>query len=150
MTLRGVEDVNRLLTQIAPREGINLMQATVGDISKQLAQSAASKTPDDPASGAGDLKSNIKSVRKVMGMKSRGRVKAVRNNVRTVASAAVVVTNIKRNYFWRFLEYGQGPDNIEWAMFLKALQEMRPNMERVYLEAFAKKLVARLARMKKG
>lgn len=132
VTLRGVEDVNRLLTQIAPREGINLIRATVQDIAVQLAKSAKENSPTDGAPLT--LRPAIKAKRR------RGTRNRVQSDVTVDRSA----------YFWRFLEYGDGPDNIEWAMFLKALQEMRPNMERVYLEAFAKKLVARLARMKKG
>ena len=52
-------------------------------------------------------------------------------------------------FYWRFLEYGDGPDGVEHAFFLKALQSMRPEMDLVYLEAFARKLAARMARERK-
>lgn len=130
LTVRGIADVNAILAQIAPREGTNLMRATVHDIALQLAKSAKDKSPDDPSTGAPDLKSSIKAKR------TRGNRERVGSDV-IVGSAA---------YYWRFLEYGDGPDNVEHAMFLKALQEMRPDVDRVYLEAFAKKLIARLKR----
>jgi hypothetical protein len=72
------------------------------------------------------------------GIKAK-RDKPTRN---TVASSVRVYDA----YYWRFLEYGDGPDGVEHAFFLKALQEMRPNMDRVYMDAFAKKLAARIKR----
>lgn len=128
--IRGIEDVNHVLTQIAPREGINLIRNTVFDISKQLADSAKGYSPD--RTGLLDKVTKAK--------KSRG--------TRITAVADVIVG--KRAFYWRFLEYGQGPDNVEHAMFLKALQAMRPDMDRIYLEAFTRKLVARLARKAKA
>ena len=130
ITVRGIADVNAILSQIAPREGINLMRATVHDIALQLARSAKDNAPDDPSTGSPDLKSSIKAKR------TRG--------TRTWVGSDVIV--LVAAYYWRFLEYGDGPDNVEHAMFLKALQEMRPEMDRVYLEAFTKKLIARLKR----
>ena len=128
--IRGIEDVSHVLTQIAPREGINLIRATVFDIAKQLADSAKGNSPD--RTGLLDKVTKAK--------RSRG--------TRTTAVADVTVG--KRAFYWKFLEYGQGPDKVEHAMFLKALQAMRPEMDRVYLEAFTKKLVARLARKAKA
>ena len=128
--IRGIEDVNHVLTQIAPREGINLIRTTVFDIAKQLADSAKGNSPD--RTGLLDKVTKAK--------RSRG--------TRTTAVADVTVG--KRAFYWKFLEYGQGPDKVEHAMFLKALQAMRPEMDRVYLEAFTKKLVARLARKAKA
>lgn len=128
----GVADINRILGQIAPREAANLMKVTVYDITKTAAAKMVDFTPDDQATGSGDLKSSIKPKRE---RGSRGRIEA-----------SVIVTNIRRNYFWRFLEYGQGPDHVEHAMALKSLMAMRPDIDRIYAEAFVKKLIARLKR----
>ena len=130
VTISGVADVNAILAQLAPREGINIMRATVHDIALQLAKSGKDKAPDDPSTSAPDLKSSIKA-------------KRTRGDRQRVGSDVVVA---KAAFYWKFLEYGDGPDGVEHAMFLKALQEMRPEMDRVYLEAFAKKLIARLKR----
>ncbi len=130
VTITGIADVNRALTEVGPRVGRNLMRATVQDIAQQLAKSAKEFAPAD----TGGLKAGIKAKRD----------KATRNTV----SSSVRVYGA---FYWRFLEYGDGPDGVDHAYFLKALQEMRPNMDRVYMEAFAKKLAARMKReMKRG
>lgn len=144
--VRGIADINAILRQIAPREAQNLMRATVYDIAKTGAERMIENTPDDPATGVGDLKSNIKPKRDMQAIQSRGRTKGIRVKVRTQAAAAVMITNIRRNFFWRFLELGDGPDGVEYAMALKALQSMRPEIDRLYLDAFVKKLLARLKR----
>lgn len=127
MTITGTADVAKVLREIAPREGINLVRATVNDIASQLAKSAKKNAPTDD----GDLKKGIKAKRE------RGKDGEVHSTVRA------------QPFYWRYLEYGQGPDGVEHAFFLRALQEMRPNMDNVYLQAFVKKLEARLARERK-
>jgi HK97 gp10 family phage protein len=128
--ITGIADVNRALNDFAPKDARNLIRATVQDIAGQLAKSAKENAPGD----TGQLKAGIKAKRD----------KPTRNTV----SSSVRVFGA---YYWRFLEYGDGPDNVEHAFFLKALQEMRPDMDRVYMEAFAKKLAARIKReMKRG
>lgn len=126
--ITGIADVNRVLTEVAPREGINLIRATVHDIAGQLAKTAKAGMPSDQ----GDMIAGTKAQRR------RGTKTTVQSDA-TVAGA----------FYWRFLEYGQGPDGVEHAFFLKALQKLRPEMDRVYAEAFARKLVARMARERK-
>jgi HK97 gp10 family phage protein len=129
VTITGIADVNRILAQIAPREAKNLMRATVQDLAAQVAKSAKANAPADE----GDLKAGIKAKRQ------RGS--------RDIVASAVGVYGTA--WYWRFLEYGQGPDGVEHAFFLKALQAIRPDIDRVYLEAFVGKLEARLARLAK-
>ncbi|MFP1646117.1 HK97 gp10 family phage protein [Pontitalea aquivivens] len=124
----GIRDVNAVLSEIAPREAKNLMRATVHDIAGQLAKSAKAKAPVDE----GDLRRGIKARR--------------RRGTRTQIVSTVDVVGA---FYWRFLEYGDGPDGVEYAMFLTALQQIRPDVDRVYIEAFARKLMARLARERK-
>lgn len=141
VTITGIADVNRILREIAPREAKNLLSATVMDLTKELARDAKGNTPNDPNSPEwlGDGYGN----------------KRERGDRNTVA-ASVIVKNTKgkgeagRNYFWRFLEYGQGPDNVEHAMFLKAFQKMKPEIIPIYLRIFGKKLEARLKRVNKA
>lgn len=123
----GIADINAVLRDVGPREGRNLMRATVFDIAKQLAADASDRAPKDD----GDLASGIKAKRE--------------RSPRDRANASVRAAP----FYWRFLEYGDGPDGVEHAFFLKALQSMRPEMDRVYLEAFARKLAARMARERK-
>lgn len=127
--IEGIADVNRTLKEIAPREAQNLMRATVQDIASQLAKSGKANA----RKGDGTLKKAIKAKRE--------------RTYPGKAESSVVVS--KEAFYWRFEEYGQGPDGVEVAMFLRALEEMRPNMDRVYMESFVKKLEARLARERK-
>lgn len=126
--ITGIADINRTLKEIAPREARNLLRTTVQDIAAQLAKSGSANAPDGDT---GKLKKGIKAKRE------RGTKEGVESTVRATP------------FYWRYLEYGQGPDGVEHAFFLKALEEMRPNMDRVYLEAFVRKLEARLARERK-
>lgn len=125
----GIADVNRILMEIAPREAINLVRATVHDIASQLSKDAAANAPKD----TGVLKKAIRPKR--------------RRGDRTTVQSDVIVSSSA--YYWRFLEYGDGPDGVAYDFFLNALQSLRPNVERVYLEAFARKLTARMARERK-
>lgn len=127
MTINGIADINKVLREVPAREGKNLMRATVQDIANKLAKSARKKAP----ARTKGLRKSIKAKRE------RGTSDTVESTVRVSA------------YQWRFLEYGQGPDGIEHAFMLKSLQEMRPNMDREYLESFTKKLIARIARENK-
>ena len=127
MQIAGIADVNKVLQEIGPREAKNLIRATAQDIASKLAKSAKENAPKE----SGALQKGIKAKRE------RGDRETVHSSVRA------------RPFYWRYLEYGQGPDGVEHAFFLKALQEMRPNMDQVYLASFVKKLEARLARERK-
>lgn len=129
ITINGIEDVNRILTSIAPREGRNILRATINDIAKTVATRAAERAPQD----SGDLQGAIKPKRE------RGRRDTISATVRVGPKA----------FYWRFLEYGQGPDNVEHAFFLQTLQEIRPEIDEVYMRAFADKLAKRLRALAK-
>jgi hypothetical protein len=125
VTVRGIGDVNRILGEIAPREAVNLMRSTVHDVAGKVAKAAKA----DMSIDEGKMKRGTKAKR--------------RRGSRDKVQSDVIVQGA---FYWRFLEYGQGPDGVEYAMFLKALQAMRPEMSRIYVESFAKKLIARLKR----
>ena len=129
--IEGISDINAVLSAIAPREAINLIRATVHDMAGQLAKEA---------------KANMASVTDT-GAMQKGTKAHKRRGTRTTVESNVAVAGA---FHWRFLEYGQGPDGIEHAMFLKALEAMRPEVERVYMQSFGKKLAARLARERKA
>lgn len=125
----GIEDINHILATIAPREAKNLLRATVYELAKDLSKSASERMPVD----RGD-------------MKAAGFAKRDRGNRTTIAAS---VRMARSAFYWRFLEYGQGPDNVEYAFFLQTLQALRPELDRKYLEIFTKKLIARLKRANK-
>lgn len=131
VTVTGIEDVNRILREIAPNEARNLMRATVTDMAKQIAKDAKGNAPSDQ----GDLAAAIHH--------KRERETGDREVIRATAKVA------KSAFYWRYLEYGQGPDGVEHAFFLKAVNALKPDLERLYLRIFADKLVKRLARLHK-
>ncbi len=136
VTIKGIEDVNAILAQIAPREAKNLLRNTTLEIAKELAKDAKQYTPDDPATSAwvGDSFA----------------AKRERGNRDTVAASTIVKkAKGSRSFIWRFLEYGTGPEGVEHAMFLKAFQAMKPEITSTYLRIFGAKLEARLKRLRK-
>ena len=128
VSVTGLSDVKAVLIDLGPKEATNLMRTVVADIAKQLATDGKTNAPADE----GDLKAGIGFKR------DRGRKHFLAASVRAAP------------FYWRFLEYGQGPDGVEHAMFLKALQKLRPDVDAVYLETFVRKLEARMARKRKG
>jgi HK97 gp10 family phage protein len=136
VTIKGIDDVNRILAEIAPREAKNLLRSTTLDLAKQLAVDAKTYTPDDPATQewVGDSFSQ---------KRERG--------TRNLVQASVIVKKAKgsRSFIWKFLEYGTGPERVEHAMFLKAFQKMKPEIVPTYLQAFGKALEKRLKRLRK-
>lgn len=130
--ITGIADVNRVLREIAPREAVNLMRATTADLAKGIAKDAKANAPTDK----GDVRGGIK-------------YKRARGDKNTVKAEVVANTN-GTSFHWRFLEYGQGPDNVEHAYFLGALMKAQTEIEQRYLQSFTDKLTSRLARKSKG
>ncbi len=129
VTITGIADVNRILREIAPNEARNLLRATITDLAKDVATSAREKAPAEE----GDLKAGIHHKRE-------------RGKRDLLASSAGVRGPA---FYWRFLEYGQGPDGVEHAFFMRAVKEIEPELEARYLRIFGQKLENRLARLRK-
>ena len=137
--ITGIEDVNRILGDLAPKEARNLMRVVSFDIAKQAAAMVRERTPVD----TGELRAAVKHVRTREGKDKPG--------------AAVVFRGRKANsshpagyaFYWRILEFGDGPDGVEHAMVTKTIEALRPDMPKIYVEAFARKLIARLKRERK-
>ena len=134
VTISGIADVNNLLRQIAPREAKNLLSTTTVQIARDLATNTRPLVPKD-ASTPENLADDI------VGQRDRG--------TRTTVAASVRVRNIRRNFFWKFLERGQGPDRVEHAFFLRAFHALRANIDQEYVRVVGDKLVKRLNRLKK-
>jgi len=128
ITISGIEDVKRTLLELAPNEATNIMRATVVDLAKGMSADAKANAPSDD----GDLKGGIGHKR------ARGS--------RDVLKAEVVANTNRKSFYWRFREYGQGPDGREDAMFLKALQATKAEIQSRYLEVYADKLTSAMAR----
>lgn len=131
MTIKvvGLEDVAKTLTELAPKQAQNIMRSTVHGVAQQMAKEARKDMPVD----SGDLRRGTKAKRE------RATPGKVSSTVRVGGGA----------YYWRFLEYGDGPDGVEYAFFLKRVIDFRAKMESVLTEQFGKKLEAALARTSK-
>ncbi len=128
-TIRGIDDVDNLLSKIAPRQAKNIMRATVHGVAGEIRNDAKKSMPTD----VGVMKRATKSKRR------RGKPGWIRSDV-VVAKDA---------FYWRFLEYGQGPDGVEHAMFMRAVEKFRQDMHRTFIEQFGKKWEAALKRAAK-
>lgn len=129
--IRGIEDINKILQEIAPNEAKNLMRATTADLAKGIAADARANAPRDK----GDVAAGIKHKR------ARG--------TRDTVKAEVVANTNGTSFHWRFREYGQGPDGREDAFFLRALMKANTEIGQRYLEVFTAKLIKRLERKAK-
>jgi HK97 gp10 family phage protein len=128
-TIRGLDDVNKMLGKIAPRQAQNIIRATVHGTAGEIRAIAKLKAPKDE----GKLRRSIKTKRE------RATFGRVLSTVR-VAPAA---------FYWRFIEYGDGPDRREHAMFGRAIEKIRNQLTRIFIEQFGKKWEAALARAAK-
>lgn len=128
VTVTGVEDVHRLLTEVSPREAKNLLRATVHGVAGTIRNDAKKEMPEDD----GDMKRGTKAKRE------RGTKTKIESTVR-VAGA----------FYWRFLEYGQGNQGREYAFFGKAVEKARSKLEQVFVQQFGKKWEAALKRAAK-
>ena len=129
VTLRGIDDVQTMLLKIAPRQAVNIMRSTIHGMAGEIRDTARSLSPED----TGLLR---KAIRTKRGRLTFGRIKS-----------DVVVT--KAAFYWRFLEYGQGPAGVEYAMFMRSVEKIRPDLTRIFVEQFGKKWEAALARAAK-
>lgn len=117
--LEGLEDVQRLLKEIAPNQANNIMRATVFDMAKQIAADAREGMPVDE----GLMRKETKHKRE----RSRP----------GFHNSSVGVT--RKAFYWRFLEYGDGPDSIAYDFFLRAAERMRATMMGTFLRSFGAK-----------
>lgn len=125
MTVRidGVDAVRRMLNEIAPQEARRLLRDTTLDVAKQVASDAKEIMPRD----SGDMARGTYARKEPL---SGGGIKAT--------------VRVRNAFYWRFLEYGDGPDGIEYAFFLKARERTAKILDQTFLDAFARRLVARL------
>lgn len=129
VTITGVDDVNNLLGQIAPREAGNIMRATIHGVAGQIRDDAKAAMPEDEGT-----------------MKKATRARREKVRFGRIASSVLVT---RAAFYWRFLEYGQGPGGVEYAMFAKASEKFRAKMNEIFLTQFGKKWEAALVRAAK-
>ena len=126
--LRGVEDVYRVLEQVAPRQARNIMRATVGGMAAELRTEARRETPRDD----GDL-------HRAIAVKRR----RIQN---AMVRADVIVR--RRAFYWRFVEYGTTRLTAN-PFFLRTLRRFESRAMRSFLAQFVRRFEAALARARR-
>lgn len=129
MEVTGVEDVNRILSEIAPREAVNIMRSTIHGVAGEIRNDAKKEMSE----GTGDMKKATKAKRERI--------------VNGLVSSTVRVSF--EAFYWRFREYGQGPDGEADSMFMKAVAKFRAGMDAHFIRHFGKKFEAALARARR-
>lgn len=114
-----------MLTTIMPAEARRLLRETVHDVATEVAKDAKSRMPRD----SGAMVKGTKAYREKMSST------AITSTVRVVGA-----------FYWRFLEFGDGPDGVEHAFFFRAKEEVQSKLDRMFLDKFARRLVARLTK----
>jgi HK97 gp10 family phage protein len=135
--IEGVEDIQKLLTKIAPNHARNLMRSTVHAMASTVAKEAKTKTP----ALTGDLKKAIKTRRK-------------KSHPDKPISEVIVEhgPNAKNDaFYWRFVEYGTGGENAQQArpFIAPAVETLRQNFNSTMVREFGKKLEKKLASERK-
>lgn len=124
--IRGIDDVRRLLSDIMPREAKTLTRQTTKDVATEIADEAKRIMPVDE----GDMRRGTR-VKQERDKDGQGRASV----------------RVRGAFYWRFLEYGDGPDGIEHAMFMRAKEKVMRNIDTIATQKFVKRLAARLAKV---
>lgn len=124
--IRGIDDVRRLLADLMPREAKMLTRQTTKDVADAIAQEAKEIMPVDD----GDMRRGTRT------KQERDKDGVGRASVR-----------VRKAFYWRFLEYGDGPDGIEHAFFLRSKEKVMRNIDTIATQKFVKRLAARLQKV---
>lgn len=126
VTINGIEDVARVLREALPKDARNISRSLVRAAAGEIAKKARDLAPKGKT---GKLKKGIKALNRNPHGKDEFQSDVV----------------VQGAYYWRFLEYGQGPDGIEHAFILRALNHYKANQIDIDVKAAAK-VMARRAR----
>lgn len=124
--IRGIDDVRRLLGEMMPREAKALTRQTTKDVAQAIVDAAVPLMPVD----SGDM---------------RGGTRA--RQERDKDGQGVASVRVKGAYYWRFLEYGDGPDGIEYAFFMRGKEKVMHNIDTIATRAFVRRLATRLRKI---
>jgi HK97 gp10 family phage protein len=126
MTVSGTDDIERLLERIAPKEAQKIMRDTHHSIAMEIAK---------------DARKNMSGTKDTGEMQRQTRARRARAKEGKMISTVNVGTGRSKNapFYWRFLEYGQGPDGVEHAFFGRALKRAKSEHVPRFLKAFGKR-----------
>ena len=124
--IRGIDDVRRVLRDVMPKEARVLSRQTVKDVATEIADAAKPLMPVDE----GNMRAGTRA-RQERDKEGQGRASV----------------RVRGAFYWRFLEYGDGPDGIEHAFFLRAREKVMSRIDSIATQKFVKRLAARLAKV---
>lgn len=124
--IRGIDDVRRVLRDVMPKEAKVLSRQTVKDVADEIVDAAKPLMPVDE----GDMRAGTRA-RQERDKDGQGRASV----------------RVRGAFYWRFLEYGDGPDGIEHAFFLRAREKVMSRIDSIATQKFVKRLAARLAKV---
>lgn len=124
--IRGIDDVRRVLRDVMPREAKILTRQTTRDVATAIAEKAKELMPVDEGNMVAGTRAQQERDRDGHGLAS---------------------VRVRGAFYWRFLEYGDGPDGIEHAFFLRARESVMQNIDSIATNAFVQRLVARIAKI---
>lgn len=136
MKVTGIEDLQQMLNERAPRVARNLMRATVQGIASSIAKDAKANAPVL----TGNLKSAIKA-------KRSGRSKP--DKPISLVTATSGKDKKHDAFYWRFVEYGT--IHVPAHPFVEpAKKRAEANMSRLLKEEFCKRLEKQLIKEAKA
>jgi HK97 gp10 family phage protein len=133
VNVRGTREVERILSEIAPKEAERLVKQTVSAIATDVVKDARREMNFGGPYSTGRMKRSVK--------KRQRRVRA------GIVQSDIYVQ--KRAFYWRFYEYGQG-GMPRRRMFGKAVDNTRRDLAMRFETLFMKKLIRRLAKARNG
>lgn len=128
--IKGADDVQHLLKQIAPKHARNIMRSTIHGVAGEIRDEARKRAPTD-----GPPKTFAPAIKTKRG----------RGTPTTVRSDVVVE---RRAFFWKFLEFGTSSRAAK-PTFGPVVEAMRHEFEAIYVRQFKAKFAASLARAQK-
>lgn len=135
--ISGVEEIQNILEEVAPKHARNLMRATMHGVASEITKRAKKRVRVD----SGNLKKAIKTKRK----KSHPDKPTSQVYITTGKSAK------NDGFYWRFIEYGtRGKTANEERPFIKpSVKEVQAQLPTILKRQFGKKLEAAIRREKK-
>lgn len=134
MKVIGIEDIDKILTDITPRHANNLMRATIHAVAGEIRDEAKKDAPKD----SGTLKKAIKAKRR-RGLPGK-----------PVSEVRIEHGNDARHdaFYWRFLEYGTRKHSAD-PFIAPSIEKVRADMVNILKREFGTKLEKLLARERK-
>lgn len=134
----GLENIEKIFEEIAPRHARNLSRAVNHGIASEIAKKVKQNIKNNGIEKTGNLRKSIKSKRR-----KSDPDKPVSD---VVAASGKQAKN--DGFYWRFIEHGTKHSSAK-PFVAPAVQEIKSKLNEVYEEQFNKKLASAIRREQK-